>query len=372
MLLSGSKFGLARLCQWWCRPEVQAPRVESEAAKRGTNRHKVLEFMARGVCDEAAILPALWGCEPEEWSAIAEEILGWLPRADEGQRSYCEQQYVYDTRDGASHPVDGKDRNYHVEQGQIPLTVDWVGVESGTLSVVDYKTGQQANLDMPASNGQIQLCCLAAARAIGVDTVRGSIVLVDDDGSARRFDHVFDVLDLDAIAEDARSVVDAIPSARPNPGPWCEQKWCPARAVCPATQQAIAGTPVEPLTLAITGPEQCARVHVQLDAAEEFLAAVKAARDAWLQANPDGAPLADGTRLVWGSTQRRSVDLSRARPALDRLGLAGAIETKESVSFEGIKRAIGGDRGRFAELLKELESSNAIKINEYWKAQVRK
>lgn len=381
MRLTGSKFGLARRCQYWCRPEVEAPRVESEAARLGTDRHRVLELLAGGHGEDETIdFPALWDCEPGEWPAVLTNILEWLPRPDEGRpRFAAEQQFGLDYVSSEAWPIEGKDRDYPPDgiAGAIYMTVDWVGVIDGVFTVVDYKTGSQRELEPPVTNGQVAICCLAAAKAQfgSVDTVRGILAVVADDGTCRAQYADFDVLDLDAIADDVRSVVQAIPTSRPNPGPWCSEMWCPARSVCPAMTAAIVGTPAEPLSLVIDSAEQCARAHVQLALAEEFLESVKRARNAWLQSN-DGCDLPDGKRLVWTVQEKDSIACNESAGIVIRnAGLGDAIEEKTSkAALERAAKKLAGKEwsALHQSVLASLEQVGAIRTSSYGMPATRK
>lgn len=372
MLLSGSKFGLARRCLWWARSEVKVASHASEDAARGTDRHKVLECMINGEAFEG---PALWGCEVQDWPAVEVAIREWLP-AD----GLTEQAMYYDAEWDLGCGGDAKGRDYSPEPGEIPMTIDLLRREPLRVEVWDYKTGAQRDLEAAAGNGQLAICCLAAARSCGVTTATGILAVVADNGTARIERTEFDSLDLDAIAYEARGLMQQIPASRPQPGPWCAQKWCPARAVCPATNEALATTPLAPLTITILDAETCARVHQQIGLAEEFLETVKRARNDWLANNPAGCELADGSRLEWGIEERDSIELNPgALSVLTAADLALAIEQKTSKSAieRGIRRAcVGEPRGtagrRLAEILGALDAEHAIKTSQFGKAKVRK
>lgn len=369
MLLSGSAFGRARCCLWSFRPEVVVPSHDSADAARGTDRHAVMEALRLGTPVEPAVHAAAWGCTPEEWPAIEANIREWLPA--DGQ---SEVAVYYDTdSDTARAEVGEGHRQYTARPGEIPMTIDMMR----TGEVWDYKFGRQEHLEPARDNGQIAICCLAAARLQALDSIKGTLALVADDGTAR-FDSVeLDSLDLDAIAYEARGLMRAAPNSEPAPGPWCEQKWCPARAQCPATQAAIVATPVAPLSLTIDSPETCARVHVQIGLAEAFLDEVKKARNAWLENNPAGCELADGSTLCMGVEERDSIVCNGDVIAiLCDHGCKSAVEAKTSKA--AIERAIKATapKGEAASMLREvlsaLDSAGAIKTSQYTKIKVKK
>ncbi len=370
MMFSGSKFGLLRHCQWWARPEVECPRADNADTSAGAGKHRVLEALA---LDRDTIMSyaETWGCAPDEWPAIERNIREWL------ETGRTELALYYDPETERARLADVRDRMYAPEDGEVPMTIDLLIECEKHVQVMEYKTGRQENLETVAENGQIAICCLAAARATGTGSADGVLVCVRDDGTAEITTAEFDGLDLDAIADEVRSLTRAIPLSVPQPGPWCAEKWCPARAGCPCTMQAIVATPLEPLSLVIADAETCARVHTQIGLAEEFLEAVKRARNDWLTANAEGCDLGDGARLVMAIEERDSIVLNNA--AIAAISEAGALEAVEQkTSRAALERVLKRDapRGeggpRVKALLAALDACHAIKTSQYSKPKVRK
>lgn len=365
-MLSGSRFGLARHCLWWARDEVHAPRIGSDVADCGRCRHLVLECMAGTRVDA----PATWGCDPKDWPAIEANIREWLPTG-----GITEVPIYYD---GTSARTDAsRERDYACRPGELPMTIDYLNRRSSSVEVWDYKTGRQEHLEAASDNGQLAICALAAAKLHGVDQAVGVLAIVADDGTARLDQCDYDSLDLDAIAYEARNMIQSIPTSQPCPGPWCSQKWCPARSVCPAMTEAIATTPIAPLSLTIDSAETCARVHTQLGLAEEFLAAVVAARNEWLKSNPEGCKLVDGSTLQWAVEERDSICLTPAALAIiESAGCSDAIEPRTSKAEleRSIKRSTpkGQVTAQMRDLLAALDNVHAIKTTQYARAKVRK
>lgn len=370
MLLSGSRWGLARACLAWARDDMpEVARVESEDASKGTDRHMVMEALRKQVPLD---FPRFWGCTPEEWPAIEANIREWLPGG-----SVAEIAIYYDPTTDTARSDRSADRNYDARPGEIPMTIDAIEDNEGLCVVWDYKNGRQENLEPATTNGQVAICCLGAARNFGASAARGILAIVADDGTVRLDSVDFDSLDLDAIAYEARGLIAAIPTAQPQPGPWCGNKWCPARAQCPATQTAIVATPMAPLSLVINSAEVCARVHTQIALAEEFLNAVKRARNEWLSSNPGGCELADGSILSMGIEERDTIDVTPAAlSALEAAGCSDAIEPRTSKA--AIERAIkaraakGTAAAKIREVMEALDAAHAIKTTQYAKPRVRK
>ena len=367
MRLSGSRYGLLRCCAWWARPEVQVESVASDLTDAGTHKHAVLEAIHndRPLRDYAAV----WGCEEQEWPGVISNISEWLPL--DGQ---AEIQVYYDpATDTARDVVGAEHRDYDCRPGEIPMTLDLM--RSG--EVWDYKTGWQAGIDSAEDHGQLALCSLAVARLLGVDSITGVLAMVRDDGTAYLDRTEYDSLDLEALVCEMRTLLAAVPTSEPHPGPWCGSKWCPARSVCPATQQSIVSTPLAPLSLTIDSPEVCAKVHTQIALAEEFLAAVKRARNTWLEEHPSGCELADGSHLEIGVEERDTIEVSPAAlTVLEEHGCSNAVEPKTSKA--AIERVIRSTavKGEFAPkmraVLEALDAEHCIKTSQFTKIKVRK
>jgi hypothetical protein len=341
------------------------PRHDSPDASRGTDRHTVLRCKVSG---EPFDGPALWGCTPEEWPAVEANIDAWLPKT-----GTPEQAIYYDVANDSARgeSLQGA-REYDCRDGEIPLTVDLIK-HNGCLEVWEYKTGAQLGLEPVAENGQCMLEGLAVARLTNSDSARVVLALVADDGTCARQDYTFDSLELDDIAAKVRADCAAIPTSEPRPGPWCSDKWCPCRAVCPATTQAITTTPLAPLSIEIVSDEQCAAITTQLALAEEFLETVKRARNAYLEQVGEVA-LPDGSRLVWAEESRESIEANNNAVAyLVENGLDNAIEHKSTkAAIERAVRAAGGNAERVRQVLYDLHAMGAVKTTTYNKPKIKK
>ena len=374
MLASASKMGLLRHCQWWARPDAIAPvQAPSASAQRGTDRHRVMEWLVTGEQVTPAQMASLWDCALEEWPAVEANLRAWLP--SDGQTEQA--MYYSPSRCVARGARLTGAREYELQGDEIPGTLDfsrgWPVVE-----VWDYKTGRQDNLEPIATNAQLAFLAMVRARLVDA---RGAVVVlacVADDGTAEITCSEYDSLELDEIADELKVLAARIPTAEPNPGGWCEEKWCPCRAVCPAMTQAIATTPAAALTFEIHDAETCARVHTQLALAEEFLEQVKRARNAFLEGvAPGGVTLPDGSLLVWAEESRETIQANNAaRAYLVEHGLDGAIEYASSkTALERVIKSQPGEgtiKERIAAVMQDLASMGAVKVTTYNRPKVKK
>lgn len=366
MLPSGSRIGLLHKCQWWAGDVPEPPRETSAAADRGTDRHKVLAALSTG---EVVDFPGLWGCSAAGWPAIETRIREWLPVDGAPEQAV----YYSPATDSARGVVLDGPREYRVEPGEIPATVDAI-VFGSAIEVWEYKTGFQANLTDADENEQLAFGCLAVARRTKASGIRGILAHVQDDGTARVTSVDYDSLELDEIAERIRAAHVKIRGAEPCPGPWCADYRCPVRAVCPATRAAIVGTPIEPLSIAIENDAQAASVHERIGAAEDFLAAVKRSLSEYVERR--GEIDLPGGKLVWAEESRETISPSGQALALliDR-GLQNAIDyrvTKSGLESELRKTSEGPTAESMRALMRELTDLGAVRTTTYHKLAVRK
>ena len=156
MRITGSSLPLLRNCQWWARPEVEAPAFQPTAAMElGTKVHAIIEGVLSGSLDAAILSDAT-----EDAFAMYDAWTAWWESRPLGDGNWRpEQAYAYDPRTDKARTLDAKNRSYSVEQGEIAGTIDAVLVDGKRAVVVDWKTGQDfANLTADASeNWQLRL-----------------------------------------------------------------------------------------------------------------------------------------------------------------------------------------------------------------------
>ena len=358
MRITGSSLPLLARCQWWARPDVDAPpRAASSEMLLGSAVHSAIEAELRGesfagdadLADEVAPFLAAW----REWWATA-------PLGAGNWRS--EVAFAYDpTTDTARELGEVRARAYpETAPSEIAGTVDAVLVDlrGDRAVVVDWKTGtdfERLTADA-ADNRQLRGYALAVSRAYGVETVRVAVVRIEPDGVTHTF-RDYDALDLAASADEVRRQIAAIPAAHPAPGMWCRR--CRAVAVCPSTVAAVdtlvpATPPPVPVPLEVTR-ENAPALLARLRAVEAACEAVDAALRAFADAN-GGIETVDGRRWRKVTTERASIRLDGpeaavALEALERAGAADAVETKVSTSRAAIARVIKaqGKKGKVAE-----------------------
>ena len=386
MRLSGSKLGLASSCTFWAREDVPLPpRETSFAADAGTNKHSAMEALVQSLKTGTAKIDvdqfaSLWGCDTRDSVQIQRTIMSWLAPMVETGKVYTEIPLAYDTHtDNARKISSSGQRDYsNVAAYEIPLTLDLaILCEGGGGFVCDHKTGRQDGLPPSSEFGQLSIGALALARCFGLDRVKVAYAVLSDDGHARIDEHVLDAFDLEAVAEEVASIVKRIPTARPNPGPWCRSKWCPLRASCPSTTSMVKATPsLSPLAIRIDSATTAAKVHSQIDAAEEFIKSVKASLKDFVT-NNGPVDLADGSTLEIVSKCRETLDVDgndKAQAVIrDTLGYAAdrALSLKVTTSKEALKAATamlakGKERTALERrIMEELQNCKAVKVSSF-------
>lgn len=357
---SGSSTGLLLHCAWPAQPSVELPPRESNAsADEGTDGHAKIERLEDG-------------CKP--LTPFDVNVLEWLPRYADGKPELAiAYNPLTDTaremviKEGAREHRDYTD----LRDGEVPLTMDLCGTELGIGYVDDWKFGTQQNLDDAEHNGQMRIAAVAFARLRGLDSVTATLWIVNIDGTLRyKSMHTFDAFELDDIAAEMKGLWERIHNnPQPNPGPWCRNKWCSARAICPTTAQALVTTPLAPLSLTIASHNDAARIHMQLSQGEKFLEEVKRKLNQFVREN-GRVELGDGTALeVVTKTRDTIVPNERALDLLMQEGFGAAITWK--ITKQDIEDTIklSAPRGTAAkrkrEVLEALEATGAVKCSTF-------
>lgn len=378
MKITGSSLPLLSRCQWWARPDVDAPpRPASADMRLGSAVHAAIEAILR---DEAADLEPELDELAEDAAPYVSTWREWWSSAPLGSGSWrAEVAFAYDpTTDTARELGEVRGRAYPATTGsEIAGTVDAILVEreADRATVVDWKTGgdwDRLTADA-ADNKQLRGYALAASRAYGVETVRVAIVRITDDEVTHTV-HEYDSLDLAAAADELRRQLAAIPTAHPVAGAWCKR--CRAVAVCPKTVAAVdelapATPPPAPIPLEVTR-ENAPALLARLRAVEAACEVVEAALRAFADAN-GGIETTEGRRWRKTTTERSSIRLDGPEAAialevLDRAGVAEAVEKKVGTSRAAIARVIKaqGKKGKAAEaavdaIVDELRAAGAVR-----------
>lgn len=339
MRVTGSSLPLLRSCQWWARPEVIAPPAQppSEAMLLGTAVHGAIEAVLTG-----QPIPPL----TSEGEDLLKEWAQWWKSAPLGTAVWgAEQAYAYDPYADKARKLDAKGRAYLTEANEIAGTIDAVAFfGDGSATVVDWKTGNDfAGLTADAAeNWQLRLYALAVSRHHKLDKVTVAIVRITPRG-VRSTEYTLDAMELDAVAEEVKALMEAAPKSQPAPGLHCRR--CKAVTLCPTTTPAAdAIVAMEPATLSITSPEQASAALVKLRqvqaACEQMEALLKMYAEKF-----DGISLPDGKRWTKVPQERESINLTGAEmaaglAALDTHGATDAVETKASTTKAAIERVL--------------------------------
>lgn len=378
MRVTGSSLPLLSRCQWWARPDVDAPaRPASSEMRLGSAVHAAIESILR---DEAADLEPELDELSDDAAPFVSSWREWWQAAPLGAGAWrAEVAFAYDpATDTARELGEVRGRAYPATSpSEIAGTVDAILVEpeAGRATVVDWKTGtdfERMTADA-ADNLQLRGYALAVSRTYGVETVRVAIVRIEEDEVSSTV-HEYDALDLAAAADELRRQLAAIPTAHPRPGAWCKR--CRAVAVCPETVAAVdelvpATPPPAPVPLVVTR-ENAGPLLARLRAVEAACEAVETALRAFADAN-GGIETTDGRRWRKGTTERSSIRLDGPEAAaaleiLDRAGVDEAVEKKITTSRAAIARVIKarGAKGKAADaavdaIVEELRAAGAVR-----------
>mgnify|MGYP000240465057 CR=1 FL=1 len=179
MRLTASRLHLADRCPASCALPTAADWADSDAAAAGTGRHAYLSALAATGSREAALATVPDGAP---WRAPCEAIdtealLAGVARIEH------DLAHSYDPeRDTASPIVVDAHRAYELDDTQIPGTLDWLVTRlDGSVEVVDFKG--EMPVTPAASNLQLALYALQAARSRGLDEITVSICYVRADGT---------------------------------------------------------------------------------------------------------------------------------------------------------------------------------------------
>jgi hypothetical protein len=267
-----------------CPASVTLPRQDgyTEAAVRGTDIHAFLERIpAMGREASLELVPA-------DWREVCEAIdVERLPT-----NLAAEVALAYDVRTDTGRELGrGLRRDYSAAApSEIVGTSDVIGLADDAVLVSDWKTGR-SDTEPAARSPQIRTLSLAAARAYGRDIVHAEKIRIRENGAAWRDRAVFDVFDLDEIADEVRTVHAAVTAPEPavRPGPWCRH--CPAFASCPAQtallRRVVDGSEIEDVERMLPLSPEVARVaYERWQAMKHLMKRIEAALHAYAKEHP--------------------------------------------------------------------------------------
>jgi len=192
--------------------------TSSAAADRGSRIHRAIEARAKGTR-----APAHDDDEGDAAAHAASAITG------PGWRH--EVTIAYDPTTDTAREIDAPEL---ATEDEIVGTVDALRVVDGCVEIVDWKTGATARSIDPDRSQQLRWYSLAAARALGVERARPSIVALSESGYGTWHGRELDAFDLDEIRDELRDLLRRAPSALPVLGRHCRAHYCPIVASCPA------------------------------------------------------------------------------------------------------------------------------------------
>jgi len=336
-LPTGSKLPLLLRCAYPWRAGVPHAPQASRAADTGSEVHAYIDAMLRGepapaIGDEAqGILDAC--------AADIDRILAGCQWASEVPLAWCPTT-------GRGVVLSGRGREYgDAPAGWLVGCADAVAVDAGVVRVIDWKTGQRARGISPEDNAQLYAYAAAAMAALGADSARVEVVALTPQGAYSSAVDL-DAFDLADLAGRISARLASIPTATPQPGPWCADMYCPAAAACPAAhaaQDALVSSAAEP-TWALATPEQATALHARLALAEAACEQARAMLKAYAR---DRGPIPTADGKLWGRRieTRDHIPMGDARASdaeevLARHGCLEAVETKHSVTWSRIRSLI--------------------------------
>jgi hypothetical protein len=349
MRITGSTLPLLAQCQYWARPEVDAPPIPAnDAMLLGTEIHNAIDHLLSGrplpgdLSDDARVSVDVWS----DWWASSD-----LKRAG-GSGWKSEIAYAYNPKTDTARCLGNVGgRNYgKLGDDEIAGSIDALYVAGDKAAIVDWKTGWDiAGMTADAKdNKQLRGYALAVSRHHKVESVDVYIVRITEDG-VKTSTYSLDAFDLADAANDLKNLSDAVPSSLPKAGTHCRR--CRAVSVCPATakstdelaprETAIDAPP--PIKLVITS-DNAALLYARLVAVRAACDSIDAALKSFAEAN-DGIRLDNGKVYKKTETNRSSIKLdgpegAEALAALARNGLDEAVESTPRTSQAAIKRAI--------------------------------
>jgi hypothetical protein len=333
MIPSASKTALFFACQHWTRDDVERHDVAREDADRGTRFHAAIAALVNGQPHDVE----------DDVRAEYDAAVTWL--RDKPQFR-AEVAYEWEPDTGLARELpDAAGRAYPNKPGHGYGTADLVhvseadGVRRGI--VADWKTG-----DGRGASAQLRTLATVAAYAHELDEVTVYALEVSPHGVTEVCRETLTVRDCVEHEEQWAAALAARDNAQPNPGAHCTERFCPARASCPATREGLEQIEqiigVESLvskhrlSVAVESPDHAAwmleRIRLVESACDQIKATIKAA------VPPDGWELSDGRTLR--ETYREVTQFQR-EDALALLRSLGATETQVAATYKKVVHSGG-------------------------------
>lgn len=250
----------------------------------------------------------------------------------------------------------------------------------GYVVVVDLKSGYEGTVE----DHKPQLMSNAAGLALALGA-RGAIlhVLHLFNGEIRPDAQIVEDYDLRIHVAALQARRKETPTAEPNPGPHCREKYCTAIGSCPAGQRAIAELlPADRLTVKLHGKiESLAEARARIDLLPLLKERVKQWEQDCQEWEADHGPvrLADGTYYAAYPSEKRSIEVTPEAMAVlaDELGDEGAqraytlsitqTSIRRQLEAAGVKPASSA----VARILERLDRAGALSTKKTWSYDYR-
>jgi len=265
---------------------------------------------------------------------LSELAQSWTAAYERHDNDRAEVAYAYDPTNDTARELGVGLARYEVKRlakpHELTMILDLVRIDGDTVTVKDWKTGRQSGMADAEDHTQLRVGALAASRAAGLRRAGTELVRVTAT-NVYPTTGTLDDMELDAVAAEVAGWSIGIPSAEPNPGGWCAEKWCPLRAVCPSTIAAVeslapsdkrASLVVVTDQAAITGPAHAAFILHRLRAIDAMRDKAWEALKGYVVTNGP-VPIGDGKEYRMTTSTRESVD---GKAALTLAKAKGATE----------------------------------------------
>lgn len=334
---SASKVGLAIECAFpWSQHAPEWPRDPQGAGGiLGDAVHSEIE---------RALSPETRG---GEWTGHTRQALAALDEltGETGSVLHVERKLLYSPARDAARWDDSPGRRRYARRGdELGGTPDVI-VHSGDgrIVIIDWKTGRGAQETPASETWQMRTLGCAVARLLTLDEVDVALVhLEEDDYQIDRAP--FAPWDLDGFRSSLLTAFARLNDidARPRPGPWCRDSWCPIRTVCPATQAALAAIEAEaaallPPGLVVDSPERARSARTALKLYDEAARRLKSSLEDFVRSHGP-VEIADGVLYGLVEQRREAIDLTHESAAIVR-EMVGEAAIEVSTSKAAIERA---------------------------------
>lgn len=229
--VSASKAGLLPHCQWAFRETTPWEYTTSRAAEQGNQFHAAVAAIIDTDIQYGAVRGTKWLLDR------LNQATRWLDAQEFNNPPSAEVAFAYDPATGKSRILGKNIGRKYREAGkadhEIAGSADFVVVESGLVTTWDWKSGRAVNDTVWP---QMEMLGLMAARAYDAERVVLRPLHVTDYGVEDSMVREMGPDELDALAERIKRDVAAIPDSWPEPGPHCDEQWCPSRKFCVAYQ----------------------------------------------------------------------------------------------------------------------------------------